>query len=160
MVFGATNCEVSQTGKRPHIVFILADDLGFGDVGWNNKLMADVTKRLARIAARGVTPSQYYVQQVCTPSRSALMTGLYPYHLGRQKGTIKPRQPTGLTLNRTLLSERLQSLGYRTHVVGKWHLGFCNLKYTPTHRGFDTFRGFYTGAETYYDLEHLLLPKN
>ena len=151
LVFGATNCEVSQTGKRPHIVFILADDLGFGDVGWNNKLMADVTKRLARIAARGVTLSQYYVQQVCTPSRSALMTGLYPYHLGRQKGTIKPRQPTGLTLNRTLLSERLQSLGYRTHVVGKWHLGFCNLKYTPTHRGFDTFRGFYTGAETYYD---------
>ena len=146
---GATVCSVTE--KRPHIVFILADDLGFGDVGWNNKLMADVTKRMARIAARGVTLSQYYVQQVCTPSRSALLTGMYPYHIGRQKGALKPRQPTGLTLNRTLLSDRLQTLGYRTHVVGKWHLGFCNLKYTPTHRGFNTFRGFYTGAEHYYD---------
>ena len=48
---------------------------------------------------------------------------MYPYHIGRQKGTIKPKQPTGLTLNRTLLTEKLQELGYSTHIVGKWHLG-------------------------------------
>ena len=151
LLSGATLCQKTEADKRPHIVFILADDLGFGDVGWNNKLMADVTKRMARIADRGVTLSQYYVQQVCTPSRSALLSGMYPYHIGRQKGALKPRQPTGLTRNRTLLSERLQTLGYRTHVVGKWHLGFCNVNFTPTYRGFNTFRGFYTGAETYYD---------
>ena len=151
LLCGASLCQKTEADKRPHIVFILADDLGYGDVGWNNKLMADVTKRMARIADRGVTLSQYYVQQVCTPSRSALLTGMYPYHIGRQKGALKPRQPTGLTRNRTLLSERLQTLGYRTHIVGKWHLGFCNVNFTPTYRGFDTFRGFYTGAETYYD---------
>ena len=71
---------------------------------------------------------------------------MYPYHIGRQKGSLKSLQPTGLTLNRTLLSEKLKSLGYKTHLVGKWHLGFCNKKYTPTKRGFDSFKGFYTGS--------------
>ena len=60
---------------KPHIVFILADDLGWGDVGWNNPVMADVTQRLSKLANSGVTLSQYYVQQVCSPSRSALLTG-------------------------------------------------------------------------------------
>ena len=60
---------------KPHIVFILADDLGWGDVGWNNPVMADVTQRLSKLAKSGVTLSQYYVQQVCSPSRSALLTG-------------------------------------------------------------------------------------
>ena len=76
---------------------------------------------------------------------------MYPYHIGRQKGTIKPLQPTGLTLNKTLLSEKLKLLGYKTHIVGKWHLGFCNKKYTPTKRGFDSFFGYYTGAEEYFN---------
>ena len=57
LVTGATVGQETEAGKRPHIVFILADDLGFGDVGWNNKAMADVTKRIARIASRGVTLS-------------------------------------------------------------------------------------------------------
>ena len=61
---------------KPHIVFILPDDLGWGDVGWNNPIMADVTQRLSKLAKSGVTLSQYYVQQVCSPSRSALLTGL------------------------------------------------------------------------------------
>ena len=61
--------------SRPHIVFIMADDLGWGDVGWNNPVMADVTQRLSKLAKSGVTLSQYYVQQVCSPSRSALLTG-------------------------------------------------------------------------------------
>ena len=75
---------------------------------------------------------------------------MYPYHIGRQKGTIKPLQPTGLTLKKELMSDHLKSLGYKTHVVGKWHLGFCRLEFTPTWRGFDSFRGFYTGAEHHY----------
>ena len=75
--------------ERPNIVFVLADDLGFGDVGWNNDLMGDVTRELSKLARQGLTLSQYYVQQVCTPSRSALMTGMYPYHIGRQKMALK-----------------------------------------------------------------------
>ena len=75
--------------EKPNIVLVLADDLGFGDVGWNNELMSDVTRQLSRLARDGVTLSQYYVQQVCTPSRSALMTGMYPYHIGRQRMALK-----------------------------------------------------------------------
>jgi len=141
------------SGKRPNIVVIVADDLGWGDVGWTNPSMEDVTPTLTNLARSGVILSQYYVQQVCSPSRAALMTGMYPYHIGRQKGTIKPLQPTGLTLNRTLLPEQLEKLGYSNHIVGKWHLGFCKVEYTPTWRGFHNFYGYYTGAEDYFEHE-------
>jgi len=140
----------SVGAKRPHIVLILADDLGWGDVGWNNPDMLDVTKVLTKLAREGTILDQYYTQQVCTPSRSALLTGMYPYHIGRQKGVIKPLAPTGLTLERPLLPEVLSKIGYATHMVGKWHLGFCKWEYTPTYRGFDTFYGFYTGAVHYF----------
>ena len=77
--------------SRPNIVVVLADDLGWGDVGWNNEAMVDVTQSLTRLAREGVRLTQYYVQQVCTPSRSALLTGMYPYHIGRQKRALKGR---------------------------------------------------------------------
>ena len=58
--------------------------------------------------------------------------------------------PTGLTLNVTVLPEVLKRNGYRTHLIGKWHLGHCNKKYLPLSRGFDTHYGFWQGAEDYY----------
>jgi len=149
-LFGLATSFGLVTSKRPNIVLIVADDLGYGDVGWTNPAMEDVTPTLTKLARNGVILSQYYVQQVCSPSRAALMTGMYPYHMGRQKGTIKPLQPTGLTLNRTLLPEQLEKLGYTNHIVGKWHLGFCKWEYTPTWRGFHSFYGYYTGAEKYF----------
>ena len=141
------------SSKRPNIVLIVADDLGWGDVGWTNHKMEDVTPTLTKLAKSGVILSQYYVQQICSPSRAALMTGMYPYHIGRQRRAIKPLQPTGLTLNKTLMSEQLKTLGYTNHIVGKWHLGFCKWEYTPTWRGFDSFYGFLTGAEEYFTHE-------
>ena len=145
-----SSCLTKISPSQPHIVLIVADDLGWGDVGWNNPFMLDVTPSLTKLAKSGVILSQYYVQQVCTPSRAALMTGMYPFHIGRQKQTIKPLMPTGLTLNRTLLPEQLAKLGYRNHLVGKWHLGFCKWEYTPTFRGFHHFFGFYTGASGHF----------
>ena len=66
--------------SRPHIVFIMADDLGWGDVGWNNPFMADVTQRLSKLAKSGITLSQYYVQSASTPSRAAFLTGEFSIH--------------------------------------------------------------------------------
>ena len=63
---------------------------------------------------------------------------------------ISSTDPTGLTLNVTLLPEVLKRNGYRTHLIGKWHLGHCNKKYLPLSRGFDTHYGFWQGAEDYY----------
>ena len=111
----------SGSVKRPNVIFVLADDLGWGDVSWNNPDMP--TSTMERLAAEGLTLDQSYAQQVCTPSRAALLTGRYPFHIGRQKRALKPLQPTGLTLNVTTLPSELKKLGYRTHMVGKWHLG-------------------------------------
>ena len=111
----------SGSVKPPNVIFVLADDLGWGDVSWNNPDMP--TSTMERLAAEGLRLDQSYAQQVCTPSRAALLTGRYPFHIGRQKRALKPLQPTGLALNVTTLPSELKKLGYRTHMVGKWHLG-------------------------------------
>ena len=113
--------EVVSERKQPNIIFILADDLGWGDVSWNNPDMP--TPHLQTLSEQGIRLDQAYSQQVCTPSRAALLTGRYPFQIGRQKRALKPLQPTGLMLNLTTLPSELRQLGYRTHMVGKWHLG-------------------------------------
>ncbi|CAL4119561.1 unnamed protein product, partial [Meganyctiphanes norvegica] len=139
----------AQEQKPPHIVFILADDLGWNYVPWHNERV--YAPNLMELATTGVLLEQSYVQPLCSPSRSAFMTGMYPYHLGRQHYVIIPQQPSGVPLNYTFLPETLKTLGYDTHIVGKWHMGFCNESYTPLHRGFDTQYGFYTGKTDYYN---------
>ena len=146
-----SNCEVvnfPQNKKPPNIIFVLADDLGFNDVGYHNPDI--ITPHIDALARTGVTLEQNYMQPLCTPSRSSLLTGMYPYHIGRQQWVIYPTTPTGLTLNRTLLPEVLKDLGYDTHLVGKWHLGHCNDAYLPLSRGFDTHFGYWEGSEDYY----------
>ena len=112
---------VWAVSHKPNLIFILVDDLGWNDVSWNNKDMP--TPNLEKLANEGIRLDQAYSQQVCTPSRAALMTGKYPFHIGRQKRALKPLQPTGLHLNLTTLPQELKKLGYNTHIVGKWHLG-------------------------------------
>ena len=147
-VVAAAAVASAAASQPPNIVLIVADDLGWNDVPWHNALVRAPT--LARLAAEGVTLEQAYVQPICTPSRSALLTGRYPFTIGRQHDVLWPMQPTGLTLDTPLLSEKLRAAGYRTHAVGKWHLGFCRRAFTPTERGFQSFLGFWTGSEDYY----------
>ena len=80
----------SSTGriKKPNIVFILADDMGYNDVGYHN---SDIkSPNIDQLARSGIQLEQNYVQPQCTPSRAALLTGMYPYHIGRQAGIIQP----------------------------------------------------------------------
>ena len=135
-------------GKAPNIIVIVADDLGYNDVSWHNRDM--FTPNLEKLAMTGVRLEQSYVQPICTPTRSALMTGRYPIHTGRQHGVLWPEEPRGLFANLTLLPQHLQQRGYDTHMVGKWHLGFCNETYLPTRRGFNSYYGYWTGSEDYY----------
>ncbi|GFR29148.1 arylsulfatase B [Trichonephila clavata] len=134
--------------KPPHIIFTVADDLGWNDVSWHNSNI--FTPNLEALAREAVILNQSYVQPVCTPSRVAFMTGYYPYRVGRQNHVLNPLVPAGVPLRFAFLPEKLKEIGYRTHLIGKWHLGFCNISYTPTQRGFDSFFGFYNGALDYF----------
>lgn len=146
VVFGTV--ALHAVAKPPHIIFVVADDLGWNDVGWHNPNM--YTPNLDKMAINGVRLNSSYVQPVCTPSRNCFMTGYYPYHTGLQHNVIFPNRAGFLPTNFTTLPQKLKALGYTTHMVGKWHLGFCNWKYTPTYRGFDSFMGYYNGMEDYY----------
>ncbi|CAM1305413.1 Uncharacterised protein g4037 [Pycnogonum litorale] len=138
----------------PNIIFIIADDLGWNDVSWHNDDI--LTPNLQALVDEGVTLERYYVQPSCTPSRSAFLTGRYPYHVGTQHGVFHPLENISIPLSFTLLPELLKEVAdYETHLVGKWHLGYCNWKMTPTHRGFDSFYGFYNGAIDYYTHEQI-----
>ncbi|KAH6938242.1 hypothetical protein HPB50_008159 [Hyalomma asiaticum] len=135
--------------KKPHIIFILADDLGWADVSFHGSSQIP-TPNIDALAADGVVLNNHYAHPVCTASRAALMTGLYPTRYGLQSTPMQPGQPFGLDVKYTLLPQRLKSLGYETHLIGKWHLGCHRLEYTPTQRGFDTFFGLYYGHGDYY----------
>ncbi|KAK3105238.1 hypothetical protein FSP39_020441 [Pinctada imbricata] len=136
-------------GKPPHIVFIVADDLGWNDVGLHNPDIK--TPNIDKLARDGVILNQSYVQPLCSPSRHSIMTGYYPFKAGLQHLVILPWQPVCSPLQFKFLPQRLKDLGYATHMVGKWHVGFCSWNCTPTYRGFDSFFGYYNAQEDYYN---------
>jgi len=128
---------------------MLADDLGWIDVGFHESTIH--TPNIDSLAKNGVILDNFYVQPVCTPARGALMTGRYPIHTGLQHEVIHPPDPFGLPLDFQTLPGQLREVGYATHLVGKWHLGFYKWPYVPTKRGFDTAYGFWDGAEDHFD---------
>ncbi|XP_043240335.1 arylsulfatase J-like [Amphibalanus amphitrite] len=148
VLIGVAVSAPASESTPPNIVFIVADDVGFNDISWHNSDI--LTPNLAKLAGEGVLLERSYVQPVCSPSRSAALTGLYPYHMGTQRSAYLPCQPTGLSVNFTLLPERLRSVGYSTHAVGKWHLGHCAPEFLPHNRGFDSFYGVWNGREDHF----------
>jgi len=133
--------------KPPHIVMMVIDDLGWNDVPWNNP--DSLAVNMGHYARQGVILDRQYVHTKCSPSRAALLTGRYAWRTGNQRGAVERYQPTGLPTEYTLLPQRLKEAGYATHAVGKWHLGYCNIKYFPTRRGFDTFFGILQQSVNY-----------
>lgn len=135
--------------KKPNVVHIVADDLGWRDVGFNG--CADIkTPNLDALADGGAKFSQFYVQPMCTPTRAALMTGRYPFRYGLQTIVIPGPADYGLDTTEFLLPQCLEDAGYATAIIGKWHLGHADLKYWPKQRGFDYQYGPMIGELDYY----------
>ncbi|XP_049270276.1 arylsulfatase B [Rhipicephalus sanguineus] len=137
------------TNTPPDIIFILADDLGWDDVSFHGSSQIP-TPNLDAMAADGVILNSYYIQQACTPSRAAFMTGRYPMRIGMQGFAIDVAEAWGLPSNLRIMPQYLKDLGYETHLIGKWNLGYYTKSLTPMFRGFDSFYGYYNGEQDYY----------
>jgi arylsulfatase A-like enzyme len=138
----------AQAAKQPDIVFFLIDDLGFADCGFNGG--KDIkTPNIDRLAKSGTIIDSHYVQPVCSPTRSTLLTGRYPTHTGVYT-IVSPGAPWGLPLAERTLADALRSAGYRTALTGKWHLGEFEKAYQPNARGFDHQYGHFFGMLDYY----------
>jgi arylsulfatase A-like enzyme len=150
---GSTLLSIASAAEvRPNILIILADDLGYADVGFTGG--KDIkTPNLDTLAAAGARLEQFYVQPVCSPTRASLMTGRYPMRYGLQVGVIRPWENRGLPLEEQVLPQALKAAGYTTAIVGKWHLGAHERAYLPTSRGFDHQYGHYCGAIDYFKHE-------
>lgn len=133
---------------RPHIVYIMSDDQGWKDVGFHG---SDIkTPNIDQLAQGGARLAQFYAQPMCTPSRAALMTGRYPHRYGLQTLVIPSAATYGLPTDEWLLPQVLKEAGYKTAIVGKWHLGHADRKYWPRQRGFDYQYGPLLGEIDYF----------
>ena len=138
-----TNAPQTNSPSPPNIIYILADDLGYGDLSCYGQTKFS-TPNIDRLAAQGMRFTQHYSgSTVCAPSRSALMTGLHTGHTPvRGNKEIRPEGQYPLADSVLTLAEVLQQAGYATGAFGKWGLGFPGSEGDPNFQGFDTFFGY------------------
>jgi arylsulfatase A-like enzyme len=137
-----------NAADKPNIVYIVADDLGWKDVGYHG---SDIqTPNLDILAASGARLEQFYAQPMCTPTRAALMTGRYPFRYGLQTLVIPAGYSYGLPADEWLLPQALKEAGYKTAIIGKWHIGHGDQKFWPRQRGFDYQYGPMIGEIDYF----------
>ena len=131
----------SAQARRPNILFLVADDLGWADVGWHGS--SHRTPVLDKLVRTGVELDQHYVQPVCTPTRTALMTGRWTSRFGPH--VLAPSNRRALPPGTETLASALKSVGYATCLSGKWHLG-SRAEWGPNRYGFDHSYGSLAGA--------------
>jgi arylsulfatase A-like enzyme len=136
---------------KPNIVLLVADDLGWNDIGYHNNQIK--SPNLDKLAATGVELDQHYVQPQCTPTRVALMTGRYPSRFGSH--CTQASNKHSFPFETLTIASMLKKLGYTTGLFGKWHMG-SKPEWGPNHHGFDYSYGSLTGAVGMYDHRYRL----
>jgi arylsulfatase A-like enzyme len=146
-------CQLSAETKRPNILIIVGDDMGYADVGFHG--CRDIpTPNLEALSTAGVKFTNGYVSgPYCSPTRAGLLTGRYQTRFGHEYNPGAGAE--GLPLSETTLADRLKAAGYQTGLVGKWHLGGSPDRH-PLKRGFDEFYGFLGGAHDYFAANGIL----
>jgi arylsulfatase len=142
----------AKAAKRPNIVLIMVDDMGFSDIGCYGGEVH--TPNLDRLATGGLRFAQFYNAARCCPTRASLMTGLYPHQagIGHMVGNRGYPAYQGYLNDRCVtIAEALKPAGYRTLMSGKWHVGE-NRPHWPTDRGFDKYFGLISGGANYFDI--------
>ncbi|MGI9288789.1 MAG: arylsulfatase B [Pseudomonadales bacterium] len=130
---------VHAASTKPNIVVLVADDLGWADVGYRGSPIE--TPNLDRLASEGVELSRFYTTPSCSPTRAALMTGRNAFRLGIAYATIMPWSNNGVHPEERFMPQAFKEAGYQTAMFGKWHLGHAQETYHPNQRGFDHFYG-------------------
>ena len=140
---------LAAPAKRPNLIILVADDLGWNDVGYHG---SDIrTPSIDRLAKSGVQLDRFYVCPICSPTRAGLLTGRYPHRFGLRDTVIPPWRKFGLDLSEQTLPEVFAKAGYKRRAcIGKWHLGHYKRAYHPIERGFTHFYGHYNGAIDYF----------
>jgi len=140
---------MGTSGRRPNIVFILADDMGYGDFGRFNGGLSQTAALDALMDESICLTQQYTGSPVCNPSRATILTGRYPHRTG-SIDTLEWRGLERLALRETTLADVLKRAGYATGLIGKWHLGAFDPRYHPNRRGFDEAVCFRGGMHDYW----------
>ncbi len=153
----------APAAEKPNILLILADDLGFSDLGCYGSEIA--TPNLDKLASNGIRFRQFYNGTRCCPSRASLLTGLYAHQAGvggMNNDTGQPGYRGHMTPNTATIAEVLRGAGYHTSMVGKWHLSAGGRPPHPTDRGFDEFYGMIGGFNSFFqeDPFYTRLPKD
>jgi len=139
------SAQSAATSPKPHIVMFVSDDMGWNDVGFHGSKIA--TPHIDRLAKEGMQLDRFYVHPICSPTRSALMTGRLPVRFGI---TAALTRGASVPKDEHFMPQTFQKAGYQTFLVGKWHLGATGPEYKPNARGFDHFFGFHGGGINYY----------
>jgi len=144
----------------PHIFFLLADDLGYANVGFTHASPPSPevqTPNLDALASSGAVLTRHYVHKFCSPTRSSIQTGRAPIHVNVLNSDVMQHNPAdpvggfeGAPRNMTGIATKLKSGGYKTHIFGKWHVGMATPDHIPSGRGYDSFLGYFNMLNDYW----------
>lgn len=153
IVIVGIRASVAAEAGKPNILIIVADDLGYADVGFTGSKVIR-TPNLDRLAASGVQLTDFRVAPMCSPTRAGLLTGRWPLRFGIMRAVLPPWSTHGLPGQENTIPELLASAGYEQRgIVGKWHLGHARRSFLPLAHGFTHFYGCYNGAIQYFTHE-------